>query len=190
MDRTGAISADRLKMLARPVPFVLLETVLRPFLGILLHQEVAAHLGNVRGGGDRLRLAVPSHDFLAENLGVVKLHPVDQQAVRPFGKLLHSFEHGDDGRLIDVDPVDLFGGDNPDTIPNPLLCGKVAVEGQTLSCRKLFTIVYALNMDVVRNDAGGRDNGTGKRTSSRLVDASYPSIAFRSRFPFIKRQLL
>src|SRR3990172_15096 len=58
---TGTKAQERLPMRARAVTFIAGEAVLRIPQVKIAHQSVAVDLGDDRGGGDRVHVAVPAH---------------------------------------------------------------------------------------------------------------------------------
>jgi hypothetical protein len=160
-------SAD---MLARRVPFVPIEPISRKLHVETFHEFIASHLRHNRCGCDRETLLVSMNNRLRRYLSPSEVISIDQKILGPWVKFVDSFSHSKKRCLADVYPVHDFMSNDPDAYAHGMFFD-FKHHLLALASSKLLGISHSVNCDPSREDHCARNNWSGKRTSTGLVDA-------------------
>ena len=159
------------------VPFVLCEGILG-ILGVAFdHEPVTGLFGDDRCGGNRLGEGVPFDDFLSWDGGVGQNEPIDEEVVRGFLQRGYGAEHRLDGRLKDIDGIDLFNRTDPHPPKDGGVARELIVEVLALCGRQLFAVVNTWDLPPLWEEAGCRHDGAGEGSSPGLIDAGNSLVA-------------
>lgn len=167
----NAVCTQSGKMGGGGIALVPIEAVLRILLMQAQHEFIARGLGQDGGGGDGGNPAVALDDGLAGNAGLRTIQAIHQHLLRLGMQCLHGAFHREQGRLQDVEAVDLFHfgiGDRPGQ-------GAFANEGRK-SVAPFFGEFFGIGKafdgtHFVEND-GGRTHRPGQRAAPCFVYAT------------------
>src|ERR1051326_4167381 len=170
MDIAWTESSKRVKMPGRAVSFVARKSVLRIFLVERHHDAIPTYLRHDgrRGNGETLRIA-PDNSGVGDVFFVIS-RAIDQKMLGQYLQAPDRLRHRLHRRLGDVDPVDNFMGDAPDTDARRMLLHDFEQLFPPVG-GEFFGIIHSLDPDFFREDDGGRDTRPRQWAPAGFVNA-------------------
>ena len=180
--------------------FVAVPVILGVFLVYLLHEVVAVGLGQNRGRRDAHHLAVALDDGLVGNgfaargvLVGVEAVAVHQDVFGARGELIQSAMHRQNGGAQDVDLVDLFVVHDADG-PGQSLTLDDGTQFVAHALRELLRVVETLqfargDVEIGRQDDGGREDGSGQTSASGFVASGLESSLYHRLLQHVRTSI-
>lgn len=159
------------------------KTVLRIEAVEAAHDRVPRHFGDDRRGGDRDAEGIPPDNRQAGAPRLGSHRAVDKDVLGFDGEVGEGEFHRPFRRLIDIDVVDRLlvdDADADDRFFDDLAVGLFALTGA-----EAFRVVDALGKTEAFQDNGARDDRTGERAATRLIDAGDQGIPLLSQPPLV-----
>lgn len=165
-----AVLADHGSMAECSIPFVLFETVDRKSTSIVAHEAVPIDLCEDRCGGNAHAETIARHDRRMWQTMRTESIPVHEKVGGLNGESVDGTMHGIERGLKDVHIFDALHADNAD-VPGQCMTFDLGDEEFTRLGGEYFRVGQSARDRCRIEDDGGRNNRSGQRTTSGLVDA-------------------